>query len=244
MSLLVAVVIALRTLAWTRLPAAERGPLRVELVFLAACTLIGGFNDWNSVVHHGIYDYTVAVWWPEVTSIPVWMLVFWGMILRFVFTLSRWSRLGPPQRPDDTLSPGGRTLRRPALKVGFLLLLTLATRQCIYRFPADPWLSWLPFAVALLAYALVCRPRRHDLLLVGAFALGGPAVEMLYIGVGGLHRYELGWFAGVPLWIALWWLLAVLVWKDLAARLWLALRTRLPAGAPHQGADPVASSPA
>lgn len=47
----------------------------------------------------------------------------------------------------------------------------------------------------------------------------GAIVEVAYIQGGGLHRYHLGWIGGVPLWIALWWPLAVLVWGDLARRL-------------------------
>jgi len=45
--------------------------------------------------------------------------------------------------------------------------------------------------------------------------------------VGGLHHYALGWFAGVPLWIAPWWLLGLLVWKDLGWRLLATLHVRL-----------------
>ncbi len=219
MSALVAAAFVGRTLAWATLPRKERGPVSAELVFLAVCTLAGGFNDWNSVVRHGVYDYTVAVWWPEASTIPLWMLAFWGLILRSVYALTRWSRLGPPEGPVDTVHVGGRAMRSAALKVGVLLTLTLVTRQCIYRLWDDPWLSFLPFAAALLAYVALCRPGRHDGLLVGVFLAVGPAVEVLYIGIGGLHRYEHGVLAGVPVWIALWWLLAVLVWKDLGARL-------------------------
>lgn len=39
-----------------------------------------------------------------------------------------------------------------------------------------------------------------------------------------LDASHLGWFGGVSLWIVLWWLLAVLVWKDLAYRLEARLR--------------------
>ena len=233
MSALVALVFLLRMWAWWRLPLAERGPLASEAVFLAVCTLIGGFNDWNSVVRHDIYDYRVAVWWPELSTIPLWMLAFWGLILRSLFSLSRWHRLDPPADVHSTVAIGQRRWHSPPAKVAALLLLTFATRQCIYGFWADPWLSWLPFVAALLAYNLLFRPGVHDRRLVAVIVVVGPVIEGLYIGVGGLHHYALGWLAGVPLWIALWWLLAVLVWKDLGARLWLACRSLERRGLPE-----------
>ena len=73
--------------------------------------------------------------------------------------------------------------------------------------------------MAIGVWLLLFRLTRHDAKLLALFAVGGPGIEILYIQVGGLHRYDLGWLGGVPLWIALWWLLAVLVGKDLSARL-------------------------
>ncbi|RLB52449.1 MAG: hypothetical protein DRI90_22095 [Deltaproteobacteria bacterium] len=95
----------------------------------------------------------------------------------------------------------------------------VGTRQTIYRLSADPWWSWLPFTVAIVAWLLLFRPSGHDAKLLALFAVGGPGIEILYIQVGALHQYALGWLGGVPLWIALWWLLAVLVGQDLSARL-------------------------
>ena len=99
------------------------------------------------------------------------------------------------------------------------MLLVLATRQLLYRYYLDPVLSWLPFAVALLAYAALFGVPAHERRLAALAALGGPAVEIAFIHIGGLHHYHLGWFGGVPLWIILWWILAVLIWNDLSARL-------------------------
>lgn len=71
-------------------------------------------------------------------------------------------------------------------------------------------------------------------------AVGGTAVEIAYIQLGGLHRYALGWLGGVPLWIALWWPLGGLLLDELGAPLerWLAAsaerrrvrQARLPVG--------------
>lgn len=216
MTVLVPAVLATRFVLWSRLPGAERGGRASrELLLFGVCLLLGGFNDWNSVARHGVYEYTVP---HRISGLPVWMLLYWGMILRFLITLFRWSRLDPPARPRDAVHLGGVVLHSAALKVALQLGLVLSTRQLIYRHHGDPLLSWLPFALALVAYALLFRPDRGERFLIGLFAVGGPLVEVLYIQVGGLHRYDLGWLGGVPLWIALWWILAMLIWRDVSQR--------------------------
>ncbi len=215
---LVVSLVAARMIAWACVRGATPRELAGEALFVLLCIGLGGFNDWNSVVRHRIYDYTVPhhVTW---STIPVWMLVYWGLILRSLATLARWRRLDPPARPSSLVRLGHRRLHRPWLRMIALLLLVLATRQTIYRFYADPWLSWLPFAGAALVYGLLFGFDRHDRRLALAMLLGGPLIEVLYIQVGGLHRYHLGWLGGVPLWIALWWVVAMLVWKDLSGRI-------------------------
>jgi len=235
MSALVALVLVLRFAAWVRLPGGERrGSLAAELAFFALCIAIGAFNDWNSVVRHRIYDYAVPAFFPSISSIPVWMLVYWGMILRFLATLCCWEGLAPSPRLQDETHLPGRIVESPWLKVGVELLLVASTRWLVYRHYGDPLLSWLPFAAALALYAGFFRPGRHARRLAGIVAIGGPAVEIAYIQLGGLHRYQLGWLAGVPLWIALWWVLAILIWDDLSARLQVLL-ARL--GAADRGAS-------
>lgn len=219
MTALVPVVLLLRMVAWARLPRAERdGTVPEEILFFLLCIALGAFNDWSSVVRHGVYDYTVPHYFAA-TTIPVWMLLFWGMVLRLMATVTRARGLGATGVPDDRIRPGLRTRRSATLKVGIELALVLGTRQLIYRFPADPWLSWLPFAVALALALWWLRPTAHDLRLMGLVAVMGPIVEILYIQVGGLHAYRLGWLGGVPLWIALWWILAIVLWKDLSLRI-------------------------
>ncbi len=204
MTALVATAILARFVFW-------RGARLPEVLFFGLCTVLGAFNDWSSVVRHRIYDYDVAVWWPQLTTVPVWMLLYWGLILRFLAQLAWWRGLSPPR----AVSTG----RSAAFRIAVMLALIVVTRQAIYRLYDHPMLSWLPFAAALLVYAVVLRPTRHDLRLGLVFLIGGPAIEILYIQLGGLHRYHHGIVAGVPIWIVLWWVLAVLIWKDLSARL-------------------------
>jgi len=217
MTILVPAVILARLAVLARFARHEVN-LRAEVLFLAICTLVGAFNDWNSVVRHRIYDYTVPhefAW----STIPIWMLLFWGMILRFFARLARWRRLSPPEWPSDRIGFGRFSVENGFLKVAALLTLIFGTRQAIYHYYLDPLWSWLPFLFGVALYLMLFHSTRHDLRLVGLFLVGGPLIEMLYIQVGGLHRYPLGWLFGVPLWIVVWWLLAVLVWKDLAFRL-------------------------
>ncbi len=224
MTVLVPSVIALRFVVLSSLPRKERGAsFLAEAAFFALCLAFGAFNDWSSVVRHEIYDYTVPCYFPELSTIPIWMLLFWGMILRFLATLFRWRRLAPTRGMRDEVFLPVHPIRSAWLKVALELALVVATRQLVYRYFDDPWLSWVPFATALLLYAILFRPDRHDRKLLALFAIGGPAIEILYIQIGNLHAYRLDWIAGVPLWIALWWLLAALIWKDISGRLQSAL---------------------
>lgn len=228
MSAVVPAVIALRFVLVALLPRAERGlSLGREAALFAGLTVFGAFNDWNSVCHHRIYDYLVPADVPAISTIPTWMLLYWGMILRFAVTLARWRRLAPPREPRDEVWLGARARRSAALKLAIEIGLVVITRQAIYRLYGHPVLSWLPFALALALYALLFRPRIYEIRLALLFLLGGPVVEVAYITVG-LHRYALGWLGGVPLWIALWWVLAMMVMQDVASRVLARLAARGP----------------
>jgi hypothetical protein len=227
MTTLVPVVVGLRFFAWARLPVAERGgiAIRGELLFFTVCLALGAGNDWNTVVRHGVYDYDVPHFFPAVSSIPLWMLPYWGLILRFMTTLCSWSRLGLTAWPSDEVTLGRRLVSSYRIKVAVELFLVVATRQVLYRYHLDPVLSWLPFALALFVYVGLFGLSRHERRLAIIAAVAGPVVEIAFIRLGGLHHYHLGWFGGVPLWIVLWWVLAVLIWNDLSPRL-LALCLR------------------
>lgn len=218
MSLWVPAVFIIRFVAFARLPGSERPwSTSKEVALILVCALIGGFNDWNSVVNHRIYDYGVPVDLPAISTIPTWMLLFWGLILRSLFTLYRWGRLSPEAAPRNKVYLG-KVFDSPYLVVIVQLLLIVATRQAIYRMYLDPLWSWLPFAAALLVWAIVLRPGRHAFTVLGIMLIIGPITEALYIEIGGLHQYHLGVFFGVPVWIMLWWALATVIWGNLAFR--------------------------
>lgn len=218
MTALVPGLLALRLVLWWRASRARRAPLGAELLLFALCTVLGGLNDWNTVVRHRVYDYTVPVYFPELSTIPLWMLLFWGLVLRLMLTVAAWGRLGAGARSRDAVRLGARLVPQAVARVGLMLLLLLVTRQGIYRLAQDPILSWLPFACALAIFPLLFGLDRHEIKILGLTLVAGPLVEVLYIQVAGLHRYHLGWLGGVPLWILLWWLLAILLWKDLGRR--------------------------
>jgi hypothetical protein len=230
MTALVPVLLVVRTWVWQRAVARHRREIWSELAFLLICVAVGGFNDWNTVVRHQVYEYTVPVFFPEATTIPWWMLLFWGLVLRLVASLAAWSRLGlAPISSGEGRPRGGsdrraRGLQSAPLRLGVILALLLLTRQSIFRFFDDPLLSWLPFLAAGLVWWGLLGLSRAETRLIGLTLVVGPLVEILYIQLGGLHRYRLGWVGGVPLWIVLWWPLAVLTWRELAGHLraWLS----------------------
>jgi len=226
MTAIVCSVIVARFIAWSLVRRAGNLRLNHELLFFAVCLGVGAFNDWNSVVNHEIYGYDVpsAVGW---STIPVWMLLYWGMILRSVATLCRWQRLRPPATVVNAVYLVGRkAVHSPVLRIALLLAVVVVTRQMIYRFYDHSVLSWLPFAIALVAVLATLRLRRHDAIILGAFLIGGPAIEAAYIQFGHLHHYALGWLGGVPVWIALWWVLSVIIWKDMSGRALAFLASR------------------
>jgi len=224
LTIVVPVVLVARLAIWLR-NHRDRAARLTELAFYAICTLLGAFNDWSSVVRHAIYDYTVPVYLPDISSIPMWMLLYWGLVLRFFITLGTWHRVGLAT-PRDGVRFGGWRTQSAALKVIVLVAIVAATRQTIYRTYLDPIWSWAPFALAGLVYVSLFGVDRRELRLALVVLIVGPLVEAAYIGLGGLHVYHLGWLAGVPLWIALWWVLAVLIWCDLGQRARLALTRR------------------
>lgn len=190
-----------------------------EFALTAGCALVGYANDWNTVVRHGVYDYggphDLAPW----SSIPSWMLGFWGLIFRFVLTLSAWERLGERSPAGEIrLGPWARGRTHPWLRRALVLALVLVTRQAIYRLWAHPVLSWAPFAAALGAHAWLFPWGRRERSLVLLALTVGPLAEAALIA-SGLHQYALGWLVGVPVWIALWWALGALTLAELASAL-------------------------
>jgi len=218
MTILVPLVIAARMLALVIGAGGRSVSMRAEIVFFTVCTLLGAFNDWNSVCNKEIYDYRVPHFF-AFSTIPLWMLLFWGMILRFLARLTRWERLGPGEGASNAVGFANLRTENGLGKVTVELVLVAATRWAVYRSYLDPVLSWLPFLAGLVTFFLLLGPTWHDVKLLAVMLVIGPVVEILYIDVGGLHVYHIGWIGGVPLWIVLWWALGILVWKDLAFRI-------------------------
>lgn len=203
--------------------------IEAEGLFFAFATAVGALNDLNTVAVHGVYRYAAPAELPGLSPIPLWMLLFWGLILRFVFTLTRWERLGATAHAPRRVL-GRRSIPRTLALAACVLV---PTRVALFAAYEDPWWSWLPFAFALAAFALAGGADRHDLRLAAVALVVGPIVEAAFIQVGGLHAYALGWLAGVPLWIVLWWALATWIWKDLGGLAYAGIERALgvaPAG--------------
>lgn len=139
--------------------------------------------------------------------------------MRLLARVARWEGLGPPLAVSDHIGIGPWKASSGAAKVAGELAIVFATRQAIYRYYLDPVLSWVPFLAALVLFFIVFKINRHDWKFLVLVAVAGSAVEILYIQVGHLHRYHIGWIGGVPLWIVLWWCLGALIWKDISFRI-------------------------
>lgn len=198
-------VMAVRTVVWSRW-AHPSASLAREAALLAICAVVGGFNDWNTVVRHGVYGYNVPSDLLPYSSIPLWMLLYWGLVLRGLASLGGWHGLGA--------EPASRPRVGTAGMVAAMAFIMVVTRQSIFRLYLDPVGSWLPFALAIGLYVVVWRPAARRLRLAAIMLVVGPLTEVLYINAGHLHAYALGVVGGVPVWIVLWWVLAVLLWAD------------------------------
>lgn len=226
MTIFVPAILFLRLVVLASLKQKEDVHLKGELLFFFICILIGAFNDWNSVCNKQIYDYTVPVYFPEIFCIPIWMLIYWGMILRFITRMARWTGISKEIELSNKVGIGKYYIANPYVKIGLELVLVLGTRQTIYYFYLDPYWSWIPFLVAVLLFLIVFYPSKGDYLLIVIFLIGGPAIEILYIKAGNLHQYHMGWVWGIPLWLILWWVLSVLIWKDISLRVEHFLKQR------------------
>ena len=222
MTVLIPALIALRLVFWALWARPKSRPLVPELLFFGICIALGAFNDWNSVVRHEIYEYTAPHFFPGFSSIPIWMLLFWGLIVRLMATVAAWGRLAAVAEPNPHTKPVSWR-KNARIRIIVELILLLATRQAIYRLYLDPIFSWLPFLGAIAIFFLLFPPSKAQILLVVIAVAVGTVVEVVYIQIGDLHWYHHGWVGGVPLWIMLWWALAILIWRDVS----VAIRRRL-----------------
>ena len=216
MLLVVLGLMALRTLLWTFW--VREHPLGVELGLYVTCILFGGLNDWNTVFRHRVYEYTVPSDIPQWSSIPLWMLILWGPILRFVVSLGRFRRLGEADADPNLVRLPGFQKSSAWLCVALSLALVLITRQFTYRLSLHVVFSWLPYLVAIVAYVAMFRPAARKRNLAIFFILVGTLFEVLLAKGAGLHRYNLGWVFGIPIWIVLWWGLGAVIISDFAER--------------------------
>lgn len=217
MTLLVPAVIFLRFLFLAGL-GREAIDLKAEIIFYLICTIIGIVNDLNSVIQHELYHYSLPRFSASIPT-PIWMLLFWGLILRSLARFSRWQALNPPQHISNEIGIGRHVMSNGCAKVIFEIILVLLSRQAIYKTYTHPVFSWLPLTIILFIAIGTLKLSRHDWKILSIFAIFGPITEIIYIQVGHLHVYQLGWIAGAPIWIFLWWIIVMLIWKDFAFRI-------------------------
>lgn len=224
MSIAVPAILLMRLGLAVQICRKEGRSLAGEVLFYLICTLLGAFNDWNSVVHHAIYEYQVPYCF-TFSTIPVWMLLYWGLVLRLMAGAG-WMVAG--SSPPDKLGIGRHFIRSVGVRLIFLIILGLLTRRFIYIHYLHPVMSWMPFLVAFLLALVTTYPGRRDFYFLGICLVAGPLVEIAYINLGQLHVYYLGVVAGLPVWLILWWLLSAMIWREASLFLFMLMHGRWP----------------
>jgi hypothetical protein len=218
MTLFVILAIAVRFWALYKVAAKENISMVGEGIFFTICAVVGAAYDWNAVAVRSLYFYLVPNFFPTL-PIPVWMMLYWGMILRGLARFARWRALSPPPSPAKSIGISDMRIDAGWLKVIAELAIMFLAGRAIGKLYMDPILSWLPFAAGLGIYLILFPPEKHDLklLMVGLFVC--PAIEIAYVRTGDLYKFYLDDIYGAPVWLFFWWMLAILTWKDLAFRM-------------------------
>lgn len=183
---------------------------RGDIIFFLMGVILGGGNDLMSM-WKGVYYYTPSTILP--VPIPVWMLFFWGEIFIFFRKLIRY---GPFLR--------SATLAKRLLKLPFALDLILFAifRIIIYRYASEPWLPDALFAGIFAMRILLLPPTTDERKLMIAILFIGPVYEIALIRCG-LYVYQNGFIWGLPLWLIIWWVFIIRVFKAIIDRIEYAI---------------------
>ena len=176
-----------------------------DVIFFLMGLVLGGGNDLMSM-WKGVYYYTPATILP--VPIPVWMLLFWGEIFVFFRKLMRY---GP------FLGPEGPPKRLLDLPLGFDLVLYVIYRMIIYRYASEPWLPDALYAGILVVRLLLLPPTANERKLMLTLLFLGPVYEIVLIRCG-LYVYQNGFIMGLPLWLIIWWVFIIRVFKAITDR--------------------------
>ncbi|UCD85179.1 MAG: DUF2878 family protein [Deltaproteobacteria bacterium] len=187
---------------------------RGDVIFFLMGVILGGGNDLMSM-WRGVYYYTPATILP--VPIPVWMLLFWGEIFVFFRKLIRY---GPFLRPE---TPRKRLLDLP---LALDIILFAVYRIIIYRYASVPWLPDALYAGILVARLLLLPPKTDERKLMITILLLGPVYEIALIRCG-LYVYQNGFIWGLPLWLIIWWVFIIRVFKAIIDRIEHSVATRL-----------------
>jgi len=176
-----------------------------DLIFFFLGFVLGGGNDLISM-YKKVYAYLPA---PDISllPIPMWVLLFWGLIFVFFRKLMRFGPfLGEPPK---------RLIDQPLLLDGLILVIY---RMIIYRTADRFWLPDALFAAILVLRLLVSVPSKNERRLMLTMLVLGPAYEIWLIHCG-LYVYQTGFFYGMPLWLIVYWVFVIRLLKAIFDRI-------------------------
>ncbi len=179
---------------------------RGDIIFFSMGVILGGGNDLMSM-WRGVYYYTPTTILP--VSIPVWMLLFWGEIFVFFRKLIRY---GPLLRPETTRK------RLLDLPLALDIILFAIYRIIIYRYASVPWLPDALYAGIFVVRLLLMPPTTDERKLMITILLLGPLYEITLVKCG-LYVYQNGFIWGLPLWLIIWWVFIIRMFKAFIDRI-------------------------
>ncbi|MHA1386143.1 MAG: hypothetical protein ACTSR3_20510 [Candidatus Helarchaeota archaeon] len=175
----------------------------------------GGGNDLMSMMNN-VYDYTSKTILPFLDGLmPLWMILFWGqvfLLFRKIFNVNILK--GENFKKDGEFFNGWVDK-----KLIFDIILIICLRLVIYRvYMLDFWIPALIYGGIICLRFIIFHPKENELRIIGilpyAFAFEGLMVLF------GLYIYVNPIFAGLPLWLLLWWIFLVpIVLKEIFDRL-------------------------
>jgi hypothetical protein len=175
---------------------------RGDIIFFFLGLILGGGSDLMSM-WRGVYYYTPTTILP--VPIPVWMLLFWGEIFVFFRKLIRY---GPFLHLEN---PRKRILDLP---LALDIILFAVYRMIIYRYASVPWLPDALYAGIFVVRLLLFPPTNDERKLMITMLLLGPVYEIALIRCG-LYVYQNGFVWGLPLWLIIWWVFIIRIFKTL-----------------------------
>lgn len=176
-----------------------------DYIYLIIGIVLGGGNDIISMWKK-VYYYTPETILP--VPIPLWMLLFWGEVFIFFRKIMRYKPfLGKLDKPE---------LLDPPLIADLIIFVIL--RIVIYKFANKPWVPDAIYSFIYVVRILILPPKPNERKLILTMLILGPIYEIALVKCG-LYVYQNGIIFGLPLWLIIWWLFVIRLFKAISDRI-------------------------